>query len=139
MDLVFTVVLLSVAAVLYVLVLLVSRMPDQPGWATELVMNDIANTVITGIAAFAIGYGTRFVLSLSQQVVGVKEIALIATTLVGCFVVIRLLAPRRRLAQYAGELARRNAAKEPALVTASTMPPAGGNGPSGKPALPRAA
>lgn len=130
MDLVYSVALVGVAAVLYVVVLLVSRMPDQPGWATELVMNDIANVVITGFVAFAVGYGTRFVLDINELVIGVKEIALIAAILVACFVVIQVLAPRRRLAAYAAELAIRNAVKGPA---------AGGNGPSDKPTLPRAA
>lgn len=130
MDLVYCVAFVGVATVLYVVVLLVSRMPDQPSWATELVMNDIANTVITGLVAFAVGYGTRFALDLREEVVGVKEIALTAAILVACFVVVRLLAPRRRLAQYTAELATRNAAKGTA---------ADGHGPSGKPTLPRAA
>ncbi len=139
MDLVYTVALIGVAAVLYVVVLLVSRMPDQPGWATELVMNDIANVVITGLAAFAVGYATRFVLTMNELAMGVKEIALIAATLAACYVIIRLLAPRRRLAEYAAELARRNGVTEPALASVSTNPPAGGNGPSDKPTMPRAA
>ena len=139
MDLVLCVAFVGVATILYVVVLLVSRMPDQPAWATELVMNDIANTVITGLAAFAVGYGTRFVLTMNELVMGVKEIALIAATLAACFMVIRLLAPRRRLAEYAAEHARRNALTEPALVSVSANPPANRNGPSDKPTLPRAA
>ena len=139
MDLVYFVALVGVAAILYVVVLLVTRMPDQPVWATELLMNDIANTVITGLAAFAVGYGTRFVLDINELVMGGKEIALIAAILVACFAVIRLMAPRRRLAEYAAELARRNGVTEPTLARVSTNPPAGGNGPSDEPNLPRAA
>ena len=135
MDLVYFVALVGVAAILYVAVMLVSRMPDQPGWATELIMNDIANTVMTGLAAFAVGYGLRFILDVGDEVVGVKEIGLVAAAVVVCFAVIRFMAPKRRLAEYAAELARRNAV----LVSVSTTPPPSGKGPSDKPTLPRAA
>ena len=135
MDLVYCVALVGVTTVLYFAVMLVSRMPDQPAWATELVMNDLANTLMTGLAAFAVGYGTRFILDVGEEIVGVKEIALVAAVLIACFAVIRLMAPKRRLAEYAAELAKRNAV--PASV--STTPPAGGKGPSNKPTLPRAA
>jgi len=136
MDLVYCVALSGIATVLYFVVLLVSRMPDQPAWATELVMNDISNTVITGLAAFAVGYGTRFVLTINELVMGVREIALIAVTIAACFVIIRLMAPRRRLTQYAAEFARRNAVKGPA---AGGKGPSNNNGPSNRPNLPRAA
>jgi len=107
MDLVYCFALLGVAAILYVAILLVSRMPDQPAWATELVMNDLANVIITGLVAFAVGYGTRFALDLSEEVVGVKEIALVGVILAASFVIIRLMSPHRRLAEYAAEFARR--------------------------------
>ena len=109
MDLVYFFALLGVAAVLFVVVLLVSRMPDQPVWATELIMNDLANVIITGLVAFAFGYGLRFALDLSEEVVGVKQIALVGAILAVSFATIRLMSPHRRLAAYAAELARRSA------------------------------
>ena len=139
MDLVYSVAFFGLAVVGFILVLLGSRMPDQPSWLSEGVSADLVNVTIVGLLAFGAAFGIQFVLSVKETVIGLTEVALVAATLIACFVIIRLMAPRRRLAEYAAEYARRNAMNEPGLVNVSTTPSAVANDSSNKPTLPRAA
>lgn len=139
MDLVYSVALFGLSVIVFILVLLGSRMPDQPRWLSEGVSADLVNVTIASLFAFGAAFGFQFVLSVKETVIGLTEVALVAAILTACFVIFRLLAPRRRLAEYAAERARRNAMNEPGLVSVSTTPPANGNEPSDRPTLPRAA
>jgi len=140
MDLVYAVALLGLAVILFVVVLLGNRMPDQPDWASEGMLADLSGVAITGLVAFGMSFGFRFVVSTNELAMGVKEVALVAVTLVAYFLIFRQLAPRRRLREYAAELARRSGMNNPPLTNVATITsPENNNDPSNEPTLPRAA
>ena len=140
MDLVFSVALLGLAVILFNVFLLGCRMPHQPAWASETVISDLWGVTITGLIAFGTAYGVQFVLIFNEQPFGLMEAALLVAVLFACYLVIRVMAPRRRLAQYAGELARRRGASESSPAHDMTLTsPAGSNRSPGEQTLAKAA
>ena len=140
MDLVYSVALLGLAVILFNGFLLGVRMPDTPGWAAEGVLADLWCTAIAGLIVFGAAFGVRFAVAMNELEFGLKEAALVATVLAACYLIVRMMAPRRRLAEYAGELARRRGASEPSPenVVALGSPEGNDRTPSG-PTLPKAA
>lgn len=106
MDLVYAVALFSVATVLSVVVLLSSRMPVEPVWATEGLVANVWCVLITGLIAFGACFGVRFFVNISEQFLGFRELGLVVAILAACYMILRQLAPRRRLADYAARLSQ---------------------------------
>ena len=140
MDLVYSVAILGLAVNLFVLFLIGERMPNRPGWASNWLASDLSTVAITGLIAFAISFGVRFAMTVNEQAIGLKVAALLAATLAAHYFILRQLAPRRWLAEYAAERARGSNMNElPMANVVSIVAPAGNDGPSGEPTLPRAA
>ena len=97
MDLVCSVALFGLAVILFKLFLLGGRMPDKAGRASEGVTSDLWCVTITGLIAFGTAYGVQFLLTMNEQAFGLKEAVLVAAVLSACFLIVRVLAPRRRL------------------------------------------
>ena len=133
MDLVYSVALLGLAVILFNGFLLGVRMPDTPGWAAEGVLADLWCTAIAGLIVFGAAFGVRFAVAMNELEFGLKEAALVAAVLSACYLIVRL-------AEYAGELARRRGASEPSPenVVALGSPEGNDRTPSG-PTLPKAA
>lgn len=140
MDLVFSVALLGLAVILFNVFVLGCRMPDQPGWASEGVISDLWCVSITGLIAYGGAFGVKFVVTMNQQVFGLKEVALGASVLAVYYLIHRAIAPRRRMAQYAGELApgRGVSDSSPATLTTLTSSALYNHSP-GEPTLPKVA
>lgn len=140
MDLVYSVALLGLAVILFISFMLGDRNPDRPGWASEGVANDLSSVAIAGLIAFGTCYAFKFGMTIAEQTMGLKVFILLAVTLISYYLILRALAPRRRLAEYAREHARRNNMDEPPQATVVQIAAAGGNNdPSSGPTLPRAA
>ena len=112
MDLVYCVVTLGLAVILFVISLLGARRPDEPGWASGGVISDVWSVTIVGLLAFGVSFGAKFFVKLNQEPFGIKEVALLSAVLAACYLTLRVMAPRRRLAEYAAEIARRSGASE---------------------------
>ena len=140
MDLVYSVALLGLAVILFVVLMLGDRKPDRPGWASEGMANDLSSVAITALIAVGICYGVKFGMTISEQALGAKVFILLAVTLVACVLTLRTLSPRRRLAEYAAERALKVSISELPRVSVVTVATPGSNNdqPSG-PTLPRAA
>lgn len=140
MDLVYSVALLGLAVILFIVFMLGDRKPDRPGWASAGVANDLTSVVITALIAVGICYGVKFGMTISEQALGAKVLILLALTLAACVLTLRALAPRRRLAEYAAERALKVSISELPQVSVVTVATADPNNdqPSG-PTLPRAA
>jgi len=140
MDLVYSVALLGLAMILFVTLLLGNRMPDQPRWASDGTTAELSCVAVAGLIAYGMAFGVRFVVYTNELVMGPKEIALVAATLAACYLIFRWLAPRRRLAEYAGELARGRGINESSPANGVALAsPENKNGPSSEPTLSKAA
>lgn len=120
MDIVYAVSLLGLAVIVFVVFLIGVRMPNEPAWASDWLV-DLWCVVITGLLAFGVSFAVKFAVSLNKQVFGFKEIALVAAILITCFLIIQTLAPRRRLAEYASALAQRGKAEESYAAFGDTL------------------
>lgn len=140
MDLVYSVALLGLAVILFVVLMLGDRKPDRPGWASEGMANDLTSVAITALIAVGICYGVKFGMTIGEQKLGPTAFILLALTLAACVVTLRTLAPRRRLAEYAAQHALKASISELPQVSVVTVATADPNNdqPSG-PTLPRAA
>ncbi len=140
MDLVYSVALLGMAVILFNVFLLGCRMPDQPGWASEGVVSDLWCVSITGLIAFGAAFGVKFVVTMNQQVFGLKEVAVVASVLTVYYLTHRAIARRGRMAQTAGELARGSGVSDssPATLTTLTSSALYNHSP-GEPTLPKVA
>lgn len=105
MDLVYSVALLGLAAVLSVFVLLSVRMPVEPVWATEGLVANVWCVAITGLISFGTSFGVRFALTMKAQPLGLREVAVITGLLAVFYGILRWMAPRRPLAGYAAQIA----------------------------------
>ena len=140
MNLVYSVALLGLAAILFVVFLLGDRLPDRAGWMSEGVISDLSSVAIAGLIAFGACFGVRFFVFMGERPFGLKEVALLTMTLVVYYLIFRHLAPRRRLREYAAELARRSASNKPSETNVVTITsPESNHGSSNEPTLPRAA
>jgi len=141
MDIVYSVALLGLAVVLFVVFLLADRRPDRSGWVSDGgTVAELSTVLITGLIAFGLCFGVRFFASINEVAIGVREVALLAATLTAYYLILLKLAPRRRLAEHAAKLAQRSTVTE--LSSVSIVPlasPADNEGPSNNPRLPRAA
>ena len=111
MDIVYSVSLLGLAVIVFVIFLLGVRMPNEPTWASDWLV-DIWCVTIAGLIAFGACFAIKFIASINAQTLGLKEVALVSAVLITCFLIVQTLAPRRRLAEYAGTLAQRGKASE---------------------------
>ena len=127
MDLVYSVAVLGLAVFLFILLLLGDRMPDRPGWAPEGVAADVSTVAVAGLLAFGVAFGVRFFTAIDAMVIGLKEIVLLAAVLAVYYLILRALAPRRRLAQYASERARRSGASASSVENVVALTPANGD------------
>lgn len=105
MDLVYAVALLGLAVIFFNVFLLGDRMPHKPFWASDGTISDLWCVTITSLIAFGIAFGVQFVLTINEQAFGLTEAALVAAALVVSYLIVRAVAPRRRLAAYAAKLA----------------------------------
>ena len=122
MDLVYSIACIGLATVLSVLVILAVHRPVAPAWASEGLIANFWCVAITGLIAFGVSLGVRFALTVQSQNVGTVEILLSVGLLAGYSAILMLMAPRRRLAEYARQSAR--AASTPAAVTELMVTPA---------------
>ena len=121
MDLVFSIACIGLATVLSVLVILAVRQPVAPAWASEALIANFWCVAITGLIAFGVSWGVRFALTVQSHNVGMVEILLSVALLAGYSALLILMAPRRRLAEYARQSA--HAASASAAVTGLTVTP----------------
>ena len=105
MDLIIAAALLSAAVIVSVFVLLAVRRPVEPLWASEFLVANFWCVAIVALIAFAVCFGARFALNLKSVPLSLGEIALVAGIATASVVVLRLMAPRRRLAEYAAQIA----------------------------------
>lgn len=141
MDLVFAVTLLGLATVFSVAVLLGSRMPVEPFWAAEWLVANVWCVAITALIGFGVSFAVRFALNLKLQPIGLFEFALIAGIVSAYYLILRLMAPRRRLAEYSSQLAESTGdarAASSAEIIHLALPAANGRSPD-NPTLPKAA
>ncbi|MDX1527632.1 MAG: hypothetical protein R3337_03325 [Gammaproteobacteria bacterium] len=136
MDLVYSLACIGLATVLAVLVILAVRRPVAPAWASEGLIANVWCVAITGLIGFGVSLGVRFALTIESQNVGTVEILLSVALLAGYSAILILMAPRRRLAEYARQSAR--AANAPASVAELTVTPSVEVTPA-DPTLPKAA
>ncbi len=121
MDLVYSLACVGLATVLAVLVILAVHRPLVPVWASEGLIANFWCVAITGLIAFGVSFSVRFALTIQSQNVGTVEILLSVGLLAGYSAILILMAPRRRLAEYAHQSAR--AASAPAAVSELTVTP----------------
>lgn len=107
MDLVYSVALLGLATVITAVVLVGARMPVKPAWAAHWLVDDAVCVTITVLIGFGLSFAASFAYSASSQPIELVEIALISGIAAACYVILRLIAPRRRLAEYASQRAER--------------------------------
>ncbi|MDH3315487.1 MAG: hypothetical protein OER43_06935 [Gammaproteobacteria bacterium] len=141
MDLVYSAALLGLATVFSVVVLLGARRPVEPAWAAEWLVANVWCVAITALIGFGVSFAVCFALSLKSQPIGLMEIALIAGVASAYYLILRLMAPRRRLAEYASRLAESTGGdREPstAEIIQLALPVGDGRSPD-KPTLPKAA
>ncbi len=140
MDLVYSVALLGLTVILSIIFMLGIRMPDEPRWASDGLTTDAWCVAIAGLIAYGTAFGVKFVVNMNEQALGLKQVALAAATLAACYLIVRLMAPRRRLAKYAAERARRSGVSEsyPENVVALALPVGENRSPS-EPTLTKAA
>ena len=105
-------------------------MTDRPGWASDGVVADVTTVVVTGLLAFGIAFAVRFITSFDAMAIGLKEVVLLAGILAVYYLILRALAPRRRLAQYASERARSSGASASSADNVVALTPANGDGQS---------
>ena len=141
MDLVYSVAILGVATVLWVVVILAARNPVKPAWAANWLVDDLSCVTITALIGFGVSFGVSFAFSLKSQPIGLVEIAVAAAIAFACYLIVRLMAPRRRLAEYASQLAARTAGDgEPSTAGIIQLAPSAGESRSpDNPILPKAA
>jgi hypothetical protein len=141
MDLVYSVAILSVATVLWVVVILAARNPVKPAWAPNWLADDLGCVAVTALIGFGGSFGVSFVFNFKSQPIGLVEIALAAGIASVCYLVVRLMAPRRRLAEYASQLAERTGGDSEASTAGliQLAPSAAEGQPPHKPTLPKAA
>ena len=101
MDLVYSIACLGLATVLAVLVILAVHRPVKPAWASENLIANFWCVTITGLIAFGLGFAIRYALDIQSQSYGMVEILLCVGLLAGYTAILMLMAPRRRLADYA--------------------------------------
>lgn len=128
MDLVYSIALLGLTAVLGVFVFLTVRMPVQPAWGAEWMIANVWCVAITGLLTFGIGLGIRYFNDPGAQPVGLREVILIAAFLSVYSGLLRLMAPRRRLAEYAAQLRDSESAALKATAPESSRARAGSDG-----------
>lgn len=141
MDLVYSVALLGLAMVFSVAVLLGSRKPVEPAWAAEWLVANVWCVSITALIGFGVSFAVRFALTLKLQPIGLVEVALVAGIVSAYCLILRLMAPRRRLAEYAAQLAESTGGAgetSTAEVIEFTPPVRDGRSPD-KPTFPKAA
>lgn len=140
MDLVYSVALVVMAVILFVGFLPGNRMAGGRGLASEGMTADLLCVAIASLFAFGIAFGGRFILTMHEQAVGLKELVLVAVTLAACYLIVRRLAPRRRLSGSAEEPTRWGGTSEssPANV-AALVSPEHKSGPPSEPPLTKAA
>lgn len=105
MDLVIAVASLGLATVVSVVVVLGVRRPVEPAWASEGLVANVWCVAITGLIGFGLSFAVRFFLTMKSPPIRFSEIAIIVAIVIACSVAVWLLAPRRRLAAYAAEIA----------------------------------
>lgn len=122
MDLVYSAAFFGLAVILLILLLREDRMLGKFGWASEGVIADLWCVAIAGLIAFGAAFGVQFALTMNEQAFGLTEAALVAAILSVCYLSIRTMAPRPRLAQYTDEFASGHGAgaSSPARVITPT-------------------
>ena len=107
MDLVYSVAFLGLARVITAVVLVGARRPVKPASAEQWLVDDAGCVTITALIGFGAAFAVRFAFSAKSQPIEVVEIALITGIAAACYLILRLMAPRRRLAEYASQRAER--------------------------------
>lgn len=103
MDLVVATALLSAAVIVSVFVLLASRRPVEPVWASEFLVANFWCVAIVALIAFAACFAVRFAVTLKSPPLSLGEAAAVAGIAAASVVVLRLMTPRKRLAEYAAQ------------------------------------
>jgi len=101
MYLVYSVALLGLATVIFVIVLVGARAPVKPAWAAHWLVDDMGCVAITALIGFGLIFVGSFVFSVQSQPIELMEITLATGIAAAYYLILRLIAPRRRLAEYA--------------------------------------
>lgn len=121
MDLVYSVAAFAAMIVLYTIVLVGTRRREPSFWASEGMVGNVWCILMTGLIAYGVALAARFALTWPEQPFGLREAVMVAAIVVACVAVVRLIAPRRRLAAYAAAEAVRTGAVASNVVSVGTF------------------
>lgn len=111
---------LTLAVLLYAVVLIGCRNPRQPGWASDFLVGSIYVPVIGGLFVLGLGCFLNYVLSSGRPPVGALEGGLAVGIAAVGLVVLKALRIRKHLADYAST--NRSAEAKPLRVLPGGQP-----------------